>query len=307
MAQGYLAIIASMLIWGSVGVFSRWAGQDPLVSVTYRVLFGAMALALVEWLRRGRQPSSAPKGTAKPGWIRTALLLGSGLALATNWLFFFKAVTTTSVFNAVLSYYTAPVLVALAAPLVLRERLEGRTVVAMALAFGGAGLMLYQPGTSLSPSDLAGIGYGLTAAAFYAAVTLSVRKLADIGPTRLALIQTLTASVVLVPTVLLTPSLAGQALGMGLRPLLLLAVIGVVHTALALVLYFYGLGRVKVQHVGVLAYLDPVSAILFALLLFQEVPGLFSLIGGALVLGGSALLLLPAAPQPAADQPSATS
>jgi RarD protein len=287
--QGYLAIIIAMLIWGSVGIFARMAGQDPLITVTYRVLFAAVALGLTLLIQR-RGAETTPTQVGSPhGLRRWLLLVFGGVALAINWLFFFKAVATTTVSNAVLSYYAAPVLVALASPLLLREKLEGRTIIATALAFGGVFVMLYQPGHALSPADLTGIGYGLVAACFYAMVTITVRLLPGVPAARLVLVQCLTAGAILVPAVLVTGGL--HALAMSAGALGLLAVIGVLHTALALFLYFWGLQRVKVQHVGVLAYLDPVSAVLFAFLFLREVPTGASLLGGGLVLAGSALLL----------------
>lgn len=286
--QGYLAIIASMLIWGSVGIFARMAAQDPLITVTYRVMFAAAALGVTLLVQR-RPAAAAPEAGGPPGLRRWALLIFGGVALATNWLFFFKAIATTTVSNAVLSYYAAPVLVALASPLLLREKLEGRTMLATALAFGGVVVMLYQPGQRLSAADVAGIGYGLVAACFYAMVTITVRLLAGVPAARLVLVQCVTAGAVLMPAVLLGGGVS--ALAMPARALALLAVIGVLHTALALFLYFWGLQRVKVQHVGVLAYLDPVSAVLFAFLFLREVPAVASLLGGGLVLAGSALLL----------------
>jgi len=295
--QGYLAILLAMLIWGSVGVFARKAGQDPLITVTYRVLFGALALGLLELWRRFRGEAQAwalPAGRKR--WGFTGLLLFSGLALAANWLFFFKAVATTTVSNAVLSYYAAPVIVAVTAPLLLKEPLERRTVLATLISFAGVAVMLYQPGQGLSGADLTGIGFGLAAAAFYAMVTITGRWLSDLPATRLVLVQTVVASAVLLPTVLLSPDLSAAMFSAPPGAIGLLAVVGVVHTALALVLYFVGLGRVKVQHVGVLAYLDPVSAILFALLFLGEQPTAQSLVGGAMVLAGSALLLFRGAP-----------
>lgn len=272
-----------MLIWGSVGIFARRAGTDPLISVTFRVVFAAAAMGLLALLQR----SSGTASGVRTGWRRWALLTASGLGLALNWLFFFKALATTSVSNTVLAYYTAPVLVAVSAPL-LGEKLERRTLVAMALAFAGICIMLYQPG-SLRGTDILGIGYGLAAACFYASVTITSRWLADVPPARLVLIQCAVASLILVPAVLLSAGPGALAVPAG--ALLLLAVVGVVHTALALFLYFDGLRTVKVQHVGVLAYLDPVSAVLFAYLFLGEAPAAASLAGGALVLGGSALLL----------------
>jgi RarD protein len=279
--QGYFAIITAMLIWGSVGVFGRWAGQAPLIIVTYRVLFAGLALGGLTLFQK-REPLSIPRR-------RWPLLAFSGIALALNWLFFFKALATTSVSNTVLSYYTAPVLVAITAPFLLKERLERRTILATGLAFAGVCVMLYQPGATLSPADVLGIGYGLIAACLYAMVTITGRWLADVPAQRLVLIQCTTAAVVLLPAVLLTEGPGALAASPG--ALGLLAVVGVVHTALALILYFQGLRTVKVQHVGVLGYLDPVSAVLFAYVFLHELPTAASLAGGALVLAGSALLL----------------
>ncbi len=272
-----------MLIWGSVGIFARQAGTEALVTVTFRVMFAALALGAIAWYQGGL------RSVVPSTWRKRSLLLFSGLALALNWLFFFKAMDSTTVSNAVLSYYASPVMVALTSPFLLKERLEGRTLVATALSFGGIFVMMYKPGEGLSAADLVGIGYGLIAACFYSMVTISARWLADIPAARLVLVQCLSAALVLVPAVLLsggTAAFAVPPLSLGL-----LAVVGVVHTALALFLYFRGLRSVKVQHVGVLAYLDPVSAVLFAYLFLGELPTPASLIGGALVLGGSALLL----------------
>ena len=272
-----------MLIWGSVGIFARWAGQEPLITVTYRVLFASISLGLFSLVARRRTAGAGAK--ASP-W----LLIGSGVALALNWLFFFKALSTTSVSNTVLSYYTSPVLVAVAAPTLLGERLERRTIVATAIAFAGICVMLYQPGHALSAADVLGIGYGLIAACLYATVTITGRWLAGVPAARLVLIQTTIASVILLPAVLLTKGPGALTASPG--ALGLLVVVGLVHTALALILYFQGLKTVKVQHAGVLSYLDPVSAVLFAYVFLREVPSGASLLGGALVLGGSALLLL---------------
>lgn len=287
MARGYVFIITAMLIWGSVGVFARFAGAEPLIAVLYRLLFGGATIALALLAGFGRQKAEAASGAVRR---HLPMLLLSGLALAANWLFFFKALASTSVSNAVLSYYAAPVIVALASPALLGERLERRTILATALAFSGLFVMLYQPGRSVSAADAAGIGYGLIAACFYATVTITGRWLVGVDAVRQVLVQCTVAAAVLVPVVAgWGGGLSAMALPAG--SLLLLLVVGAVHTAFALILYFEGLRRVKVQHVGVLAYLDPVSAVLFALVFLGEVPAGPTLMGGALVLAASAMLL----------------
>lgn len=46
-----------------------------------------------------------------------------------------------------------------------------------------------------------------------------------------------------------------------LNSVLIMAILGIVHTSIALTLCFYGISGVKVQHAGVLSYIDPLSAV----------------------------------------------
>jgi drug/metabolite transporter (DMT)-like permease len=142
------------------------------------------------------------------------------------------------------------------------------------------------PMDGLQGDDLLGIGSGLLAALFYALVTISGKKVSGMEASSLVLWQTAVAAVVLTPYVFWKGMTVPPAMS-----LMAMVSIGVIHTALALTLYFIGLNRVKVQHVGVLGYLDPVSAILFAFLFFQEVPGLQTMIGGGMILISSYLIL----------------
>jgi RarD protein len=276
--MGCVYVIVAMLIWGSVGLFGRWADQPAAVIVFYRVLSAFVVLGVYQLLRGGWRQAWR-EATGQRGWV-----IFGGLVLALNWIFFFQAVELTSVANAVLSYYLAPVIVTILTPLLLKERLERRTMIAVGLAF--VGTIIMNPLGHVGGHDLLGILSGVTAAVFYALVTISGKKVTNMGAINLVLWQTGVAVVVLAPYVFWRGMTMPH-----LNSLLVMMAIGVLHTALALTLYFLGLRSVKVQHVGVLGYLDPLSAILFAFLFLQEVPGLQTLIGGSLILASSYLIL----------------
>jgi RarD protein len=219
------------------------------------------------------------------------LLIISGLFLALNWLFFFKAVQTTALATAVLVYYVAPVLVTLLSPVLLKERLEPHTLVAAGIALIGLGVMTLKD--SGDAGHLLGIGFGLAAAFFYALVTISGKRLQGTAPEMIVLVQSVVATVVLAPFAL--PRLPWSQATTWPEPgaLGILAVMGLVHTAFALTIYFRGVHAVRVQHVGVLAYLDPLSSVLFGWVFLQEAPGWWTLAGGALILGATWLVLRP--------------
>lgn len=277
--MGYLFVILAMLIWGSVGIFGHWADAPATVIVFYRVVSAFAVLCLWQLFRGGGLGRVVQEARGQVGWV-----VFGGVVLALNWVFFFQAVALTSVANAVLSYYLAPVLVTLLAPLLLKEKLTRTTVLAVGLAF--LGTLVMNPMEQVGGDDVLGILSGVTAALFYALVTISGKKVTGMGAASLVLCQTGVAAVVLAPYLLwqgfVVPSLP---------QLSIMVTIGVVHTALALTLYFIGLRQVKVQHVGVLGYLDPVSAILFAFLFLSELPGLQTLLGGGMILCSSYLIL----------------
>ncbi|TCP54700.1 RarD protein [Tumebacillus sp. BK434] len=277
--MGYVFVVAAMLIWGSVGIFGRWADQPATVIVLYRVLSACVVLGLYQAVRGGGLKRAWQEAAGQYAWV-----MFGGVVLALNWIFFFQAVQMTSLANAVLSYYVAPVLVTLLAPVLLKEKLERRTLLFVGMAF--LGTLIMNPLGEVGGDHLLGMLSGLTAAFFYAMVTISGKKVTGMQAHTLVLWQTGTATLVLLPYVL------WQGMAMPSLPSLgVMVTIGLVHTALALTLYFLGLNRVKVQHVGVLGYLDPVSAILFAYLFFGEAPSMETWIGGILILVSSYLIL----------------
>ncbi|TCS93148.1 DMT family transporter [Hazenella coriacea] len=269
----YLWVIVALLIWGSVGLFVRWVNLPSEVIVFYRVIISFLVLGMfllskgVKW--------------EKVSW---KWLLVSGLALSLNWVLFFKAIQTTTIANAVLSYNLAPVFVTLLSPWVLRERIEKKTWLAMGIAMVGVISLVGVSKEPMDSIDLQGISLGLTAAFFYAWVTLSGKKMEHHSSMQLVFWQTGLATLILTPYGL-------QQGWVGLPSLGILFILGTIHTALALVLYYKGLKKIKVQHIGVLAYLDPVSAVLFSMFLLGEIPSIGALLGGGLILASNYLIL----------------
>jgi drug/metabolite transporter (DMT)-like permease len=92
---------------------------------------------------------------------------------------------------------------------------------------------------------------------------------------------------VLLPTLLLVR----PAHGLSAHDLAVLLVLGVACTALAHTLFIDGMRTLTAQTASVIAALEPVWGVLFALVLLGEVPTWRVLIGGTLIVGAT---LLPA-------------
>jgi drug/metabolite transporter (DMT)-like permease len=91
------------------------------------------------------------------------------------------------------------------------------------------------------------------------------------------------SALVMLPYVLLTENLSA------LRPtptvLLLLLLVGVLHTGIAYVLYFSGVTGVSAQTAALLSYIDPVVAVLLSVTVLKEPMSPPALLGAALVIG----------------------
>jgi RarD protein len=274
---GYIFIISAMLIWGSVGVFARFIPQPSEVIVFYRVLFAFISLFLISIYKKDLHLNL--KGNNK------LLILTMGVVLALNWIFFFKAIKITTIASATLSYYSAPIILTILSSLILKEDLTKKGIIAIGLGFVGISIMLLGSNSdSLASADLEGIIYGLIAATCYALFVLNNKLISNLSARYLTLLQTGIASLILLPFIIhyQLPDL---------RSLFLLFIVGILHTAIALILYIKGLRMIKVEDVGALSYLDPVSAIFFAMIFFGEIPGIVTLFGGGLILTGSYVVL----------------
>lgn len=266
-----------MTIFGTIGLLVRWIPLPSAAIAMVRGLVGILFLLLVMGLLRRR-----------PDWgaIRRNLpmLLLSGGAIGLNWVLLFESYRHTTVAVATLCYYMAPMLVLLAAPVVLKEVLTRRKVLCMACAFVGMALV---SGTGAG-ATLTGVLLGLGAAVLYASVLLMNRRLQGLSAWDMTILQLGMAALVVAPYALLTGGL--DAMGQ-LSPTgwLLLAVAGVVHTGVAYALFFYGVQGMKASAAAIWSYLDPVVAIVLSALVLQEPMTPAAGIGAAMILGASLL------------------
>ena len=113
--KDYILFIAAMLIFGSNGVFASMLDMSGAQLVLMRTLIGGAVLLLIILISRSRTPRQV---LLREKWR----LLLSGVCLGVNWVLLFEAYDLMNVSLATLTYYTAPVMVLVLAPFVLRER-----------------------------------------------------------------------------------------------------------------------------------------------------------------------------------------
>jgi drug/metabolite transporter (DMT)-like permease len=266
--------------WGLWSVVLRPTGLPA--TATGPLLFAFMAAWSLPLALRG----------APVAWSRrtVALLAGNTLCDAVNVLTFFAAIEHTTVAIAVVTHYAAPVLVALAAPRIDGVRIPG-AVPAAVVALVGLALVL-EPWRDAA-GWLVGGGLGLASAVAYAGNVFFVRRLtAAIGAVRAMCFHSIGAFVLLVPFGLGTIGDASRG------DLVLLGGGSLVLGAAAGVAYLHGLARIGATRAAMLAFCEPLVAVIVGWAVWGEPIGPAAAIGAALVVGAGLAITLQSAPDP---------
>ncbi len=271
-----LSIIASMAIFGTIGLFVRAISVTSAELALYRAVIAAVLLTGYFLISR----TSLRLGEIKK---ELPLLLLSGAAMGFNWILLFEAYKYTTVSVATLSYYFAPVIVTVACPLLFKEKMGWVQWMCFAMSTVGLVLITGIGDMSTGSSHLIGIAFGLGAAVLYAGVMLLNKRIRGVTGLQRTYLQFLAAIAVLLPYVLCTSGFTLHTLdGTGW---VMLLIVGGVHTCLAYCLYFPSLKALPGQETAILSYIDPLLACLLSVTLLGERMTPVQLIGGALILG----------------------
>jgi drug/metabolite transporter (DMT)-like permease len=268
--------ILSMTVFGTLGLFVRFI---PLASEALALCRAVLAAGFLGgYLLLGKKTISRAALRQELVW-----LILSGICLGLDWTFLFQAYKYTTISIATLSYYFAPVLVMIACPLLFREKLTPKQIFCFCMSTLGLVLIVGTGTTESGQNTLLGVLCGLIAAVFYAAVILLNKKLNKTEDLPRALVQFLSAILVLGPYVLLEGNLHLDTLNSA--GILCLLTVGLFHTGFTYCLYFSSLHELTGQKAAILSYIDPLIAVVISVLLLREPISIAELLGGMLILG----------------------
>ena len=272
--SGLMEVHIAVLLFGLAGLFGKFVSQPALVIVLGRTIFAAVTLAILLSI-------SKTKFRLKPKSSFHLMVL-LGILLAVHWIAFFRSIQVSTVAVGLLTYSTFPMFVTFLEPCFFKERLRSMDLVTAGLVL--AGLVLVIPSFDFGNRIMQGVLWGTGSGFTFAVLSLINRKLAQSYPaTVIAFYQNGIAALVLLPFFLLSPwTLTGQ-------DLILLLTLGVFCTALAHALFIRSLKYMKTQLAAVIAGLEPVYGIVFALVILGELPGARTMLGGVVILGAVTL------------------
>lgn len=279
--RSFAMLISAMIIYGTIGVFRRYI---PISSGTLAFLRGVIGCLLLLVILLVSKKSPLPKADKKT----IAVLIISGGLIGFNWIFLFESYNYTTVATATLCYYLEPSIVMLLSPIFFAEKLTPKKIFCIAASFIGMVLVSGIIGSGLpSVNELKGILYGIAAAAIYSSVVIINKKLPKLEPFSKTFIQLAGAAVVILPYVLISEDIT--AVPTDPRSIVLILILGAVHTGIAYALYFGSINGLRTQTVAIFSYVDPVTALFLSFFFLNEKVTVYGLIGAFLMIGSAVL------------------
>ena len=282
---------------GPIARLSMQAGLTTLGFISWRAGIGAVILAVAFWVVVTRGAARPLRLADVPTSQRRALLVCAVITTVIN-LLLFAAFERTSVALVVITLYSYPAMVTLAAARVYHEPIDRTRGGALILASVGLLLVVLTPlaGSTGSGGEPVGLLLAFVAAVLQVVNSLvAARGFPSIGALPSNGLLMGFAAVCFVALALLVGSpgtLSAPFTDPSLWPLILFSAI--FGAAIPAVSVLAGLRRLGPSRTAILMMLEPVVGVLLAGLLLAERPAPLQLLGGTLVIVAGVLLQLPA-------------
>ncbi len=272
------AVVAVLLLWASAFIAIRAVGDtfSPGSLALGRLVAGSVALGVVAL--RYRHP--LPRGRGLTMVITYGVLWFAGYTVVLN-----AAERHLDAGTAAMLVNVAPILVAIAAGLLMGEGFPGPLIVGVLVAF--AGVTMIAVGGVGGHSDGLGVLLGLITAVLYAAGVLA-QKVA------LRTIDAVTATWAgcTVGALVLTPFLPQAVREFSAAPggdIAAVVYLGIFPTAIAFTLWAYALSRTPAGRLTSTTLAVPALVVVMSRVGLGEVPTVLALVGGAMCLLGVAI------------------
>lgn len=266
-----VAAVFSAVFMGTIGAIAVYANVSAETVTFYRLFIGAVLMGFFLLLTGQKD-----KVLTWPG-IR---VLVTGVFLACFVVFYVMALNYTSMANAVMLLYLAPVTASTVAHFFMGERLSGLSAALIGVAlFGFAMMMEFNFDLTGRKEESIGLFYALCGMLCYAAFILTNRLIHErVHVLTRSGYQMLAGALCVLPFMLQQ----GDSIGAGQWGWLVVA--GVVPGFLAIMFAVVALKALPAATFGTLAYLEPITVVALGWVLFDQSLNALQLSGSVLII-----------------------
>ena len=261
-----LLLVTSALIFSTGGLFIR-ALDNPQAwtTVFWRGLSACASLSLLIVWRERTNPLRAVVRMGRPGWLVAAAFSASSIGMVV-------ALTKTSVAIVLVIFALSPLAAAVLAWILIGERVQGYTWVAIGVTVAGVGYMVSGQGAGGSTGGALialiiplAFGYG----------TVMIRRHSEIAMAPAMLLSAAMSTVISLPF--------ADPLDVTRHDLLLLLLFGFAQLGIGLAIFSVGAARAPATDVALISMLEPIMGPIWVWIFMDEYPGVPALIGGSIV------------------------
>jgi drug/metabolite transporter (DMT)-like permease len=270
-----MKLVLVMIIWGSLGVFTR---SIPLSALSLAFLRALIALPVLFVVMKMKKADKVKLSLLKPYLI-------SGVLLGFGWLTLFYGFKHTSISSAVMIYNMCPVYVMIFAPLVLKETISKIQIAVIFVSV--LGLLLIVGHNLLEGYGYMGLALSAISGMLYATIILINRSIkVRVDNQTATFAQILTAMIVLLPFVLIDGNIL-TVVDLDAMAVIYTVLLGILHTSVAYTMFFSLYTHMKSVEIVSYSYLEPLFGILFSVIFVGETLTFPQIIGGLLILGST--------------------
>ena len=255
--KGVIAALSAYLLWGFLPILFRLMEEaGAMLIVAERTLWSLLLLAAIIAFTRGVGEVRA----VLTDFGRMRVIGLSAVLLVGNWLLYVWAVETGQVLEASFGYFINPLVNVAIGMILLGERQNRMQTIAIGIAV--VAILIQAAGIGRIPFVALGLALSF---GFYG----FIRKTAQVGPATGLFAET----VVVAPFALafVAFDIATRGIGVHADPIqMLLLVLTGPATAIPLLLFAYGVRRLRLTTIGMFQYLAPSIQFLLAITLFGE-------------------------------------
>lgn len=259
-SRAIVFLLLAALLWSTGGLFIKCVDWNGMAISGARGLISSLVIG------------AAFRKDLKITWSATQLMCAVAYALTMS--LFVVANKLTTVANAILLQYTAPVHVALLSAWILKERVTLRDWLTITAVLTGMAMFFFE---QMSPGSLVGNMLALCTGFTFALFSVLLRKQKGASPATSVFLGNLLTFFFGLPYMF-----DGVP---GLQGWLGIFYLGVFQLGLSYVLYTWALSQVSAMEAILITLIEPVLNPVWVFLMMGEVPALTSLAGGAIIVG----------------------
>ena len=277
--RGWLALLASVVLWGSgfVGIRMALPAYSPPHLALLRFLSASVTILVYALIAGVRPPARKD--------VPYILLMGF-ISITVYHVALNAGERTVTAGSASMLIASGPIFSALLARIALDERLRAWGWIGIAISFAGVSLIAIGEGGGLH-FNLGAFLVLIAALATGISVVLQKHYLKRYNVTDFSTHLILAGTLFLL---VFLPGLATEIRHAPLKPTLAVLYLGVFPAAIAYLTWGYVLKRIPASIAASSLYTPPIFAILIGWLVLREAPGVLSIIGGGLAFAGVTLV-----------------